>query len=209
MTTTALRIGAFGGYYGDRRGALGTFREEGVDYLIADYLAELTMLVLGKNLDRGKPGYAEGFLEELRSNLGWLAATGTRVVTNAGGLDPVACADAIRALCAEEGVELSVAAVYGDNMKSFLTQGGVPGEHLVNLDTGEPLPVPIDQVITANAYLGAGGIVGALERGARIVVTGRVTDAALVLGPAIHHFAWAPEKFDEMAGAIAVGHAIE
>ncbi|MFT4011737.1 MAG: DUF1446 domain-containing protein [Nocardioidaceae bacterium] len=207
MTQGPVRIGAFGGYYGDRRDALGGFAAESVDYLIADYLAELTMLVLGKNQDRGKPGYAEGFVEELRGGLAWIAASGVRVVTNAGGLDPKACARAIRELCREQGVELKVAAVFGDNVKDSLTQDHA--YRLLNLDTDEPFPVDVDQVITANAYLGAGGIVAALKHGAQIVVTGRVTDAALALGPAIAHFDWAPDNYDAFAGAIAVGHAIE
>ncbi|MBD3915071.1 DUF1446 domain-containing protein [Nocardioides hwasunensis] len=202
-----MRIGAFGGYYGDRRGALDSFVDEPVDVLIADYLAELTMLVLGKNQERGKPGYAEGFLEELRPSLPWIASSGVRVVTNAGGLDPSACAAAIRELCAELGIEVKVAAVCGDNVKAALTASDA--HQLVNLDTGESFPVDVDQVITANAYFGAGGIVTALERGAQIVVTGRVTDAALALGPAIAHFGWATDDYDAFAGAIAAGHAIE
>ncbi|MBM9465698.1 acyclic terpene utilization AtuA family protein [Nakamurella leprariae] len=209
MTGTPLRIGAFGGYYGDRRGALSTFERESTDFLIADYLAELTMLVLGKNMARGKPGYATGFVEELQKNLQWIHANGVRVVTNAGGLDPVGCADAIRVLCANAGVEMKVAAVYGDNIKNELSRLADSGERLVNLDTGEGLPVAIDQVITANAYLGAGGIVAALRGGAQIVVTGRVTDAALVLGPAMAHFEWSTDDYDALAGAVAVGHAIE
>lgn len=208
MSMSSVRIGAYGGYYGDRRGAMGDFRDEKVDFLIADYLAELTMLVLGKNMERGKVGYADGFVEELRASIGWIAQQGVTVVTNAGGLDPVSCAQAIRQVCREEGVDLPVAAVHGDNLKSHLLAEG-RNRPLLHLDTGEPLPVDVDEIITANAYLGAGGVVAAIDRGARIVVTGRVTDAVLVLAPAMAHFGWAADDYDALAGGVAVGHAIE
>jgi hypothetical protein len=204
-----LRIGQFSAYYGDRKDAMAELLAAGVDVLTGDYLAELTMLVLKKNQLRGGAGYAAGFVDQLGEHLGEIAAQGTKVVTNAGGLDPLACAAEVERLCREQGVDLVVAAVTGDDLIDDL--GGLveQGQTFGHLDTGKPLDLGERAVLTANAYLGAWPIVAALSAGADIVVCPRVTDASLVIAPAAWHFGWGPEDHDQLAGALWAGHAIE
>ncbi|WP_235738399.1 acyclic terpene utilization AtuA family protein [Mycolicibacterium austroafricanum] len=163
-----------------------------LDYLTGDYLAELTMLILGrdrmKNPDRG---YARTFLRQLEECLGLAKDRGVRIVTNAGGLNPAGLAAAVRALADKLGVAITVAHVEGDDLLARSEQ----------LRLGNPL--------TANAYLGAWGIVDCLDSGADVVVTGRVTDASVIVGPAASHFGWQPTDHDLIAGAVAAGHVIE
>ncbi len=191
--TTAVRIGNCSGFYGDRLSAMKEMLTGGeLDFLTGDYLAELTMLILGrdrmKNPDRG---YARTFLRQLEDCLGLAKDRGVRIVTNAGGLNPAGLADAVRALADTVGVALAVAHVEGDDL--------LPRADALGL--GTPL--------TANAYLGAWGIVDCLHSGADIVVTGRVTDASLVVGPAAAQFGWRRTDYDKIAGAVAAGHVIE
>ncbi|WP_329316388.1 MULTISPECIES: acyclic terpene utilization AtuA family protein [unclassified Streptomyces] len=158
-----------------------------LDVLTGDYLAELTMLILGR--DRLKDpglGYAKTFLRQLEDGLGLAHERGVRIVANAGGLNPAGLADAIRMLASEAGIPVSVAHVEGDDLMPF-AQGA----------------------LTANAYLGGAGITACLRAGADVVVTGRVTDAALVSGPAAWWFDWAPDDYDRLAGAVVAGHVLE
>ncbi|MDY6996201.1 MAG: acyclic terpene utilization AtuA family protein [Actinomycetota bacterium] len=191
--TSAVRIGNCSGFYGDRLSAMREMLTGGeLDYLTGDYLAELTMLILGR--DRMKDperGYAKTFLRQLEDCLGLAREAGVRIVANAGGLNPAGLAGAIRTLGDELGIDVTVAHVEGDDLLGRATELGL----------GEPL--------TANAYLGAWGIVECLRGGADIVVTGRVTDASVVVGPAAAHFGWQPDDHDCIAGAIAAGHVIE
>ncbi|WP_235622051.1 acyclic terpene utilization AtuA family protein [Mycolicibacterium austroafricanum] len=163
-----------------------------LDYLTGDYLAELTMLILGrdrmKNPDRG---YARTFLRQMEECLGLAKDRGVRIVANAGGLNPAGLAAAVRALADKLGVAIAVAHVEGDDLLTRAEQLGL----------GNPL--------TANAYLGAWGIVDCLDSGADVVVTGRVTDASVIVGPAASHFGWQPTDHDLIAGAVAAGHVIE
>ncbi|MCW2854242.1 MAG: hypothetical protein JWM84_3906 [Nocardioides sp.] len=202
-----LRVGQFTGWHGDRPDGMAELLHSGVDILTGDYLAELTMLVLQKNRERGGVGYVDAFLQALEPHLAEIARRGVKVVTNAGGLDAAGLAEALRAMCTEQGVELSVAAVVGDDVRAELARGEVPA--LVNIDTGEPLDLAEHKVLTANAYLGAWPIVEALRLGADIVVCPRTTDASLVVGPAAWYFGWAPEDFNRLAGAVVAGHVIE
>ncbi|MFJ6431706.1 acyclic terpene utilization AtuA family protein [Streptomyces sp. NPDC091416] len=182
-----LRIGNASGFYGDRFDAVREMLTGGpLDVLTGDYLAELTMLILGRSRlkDPGR-GYATTFLRQLEEGLGLAHERGVKVVTNAGGLNPAGLADAIGELAGKVGVPVRVAHVEGDS-----------------------LPVP-DGFLTANAYLGGSGIAACLRAGADIVVTGRVTDAALVTGPAAAHFGWGPEDHDALAGAVVAGHVLE
>ncbi|WP_413803945.1 acyclic terpene utilization AtuA family protein [Streptomyces iranensis] len=161
-----------------------------LDVLTGDYLAELTMLILGR--DRAKDparGYATTFLRQLEDTLGLAMERGVRLVTNAGGLNPAGLADAIRELAERLGIGCRVAHVEGDDLLGARDWG--PG------------------VVTANAYLGGAGITACLRGGADVVVTGRVTDAALVTGPAAAHFGWAADDWDALAGAVAAGHILE
>jgi Acyclic terpene utilisation family protein AtuA len=191
--TAAVRIGNCSGFYGDRHSAMREMLTGGdLEYLTGDYLAELTMLILGrdraKNPDRG---YAKTFLTQLEECLGLAKDRKVRIVTNAGGLNPAGLAGAVRALADRLGIPVNVAHVEGDDL---LARTG-------ELGLGAPL--------TANAYLGAWGIVDCLNGGADIVVTGRVTDASVIVGPAAAHFGWGRTDYDQLAGAVAAGHVIE
>ncbi|MBZ4017143.1 acyclic terpene utilization AtuA family protein [Streptomyces purpurogeneiscleroticus] len=189
--TEPLRIGNASGFYGDRFGALEEMLTGGpLDILTGDYLAELTMLILGRDRlkDPGR-GYAKTFLRQLETCLGLAAERGVRIVTNAGGLNPAGLADSVRELAEKAGIPVRVAHVEGDDL---LVRPGWPAGTL-----------------TANAYLGGGGIAECLRAGAEIVVTGRVTDAALVSGAAAAHFGWRPDDFDRLAGAVLAGHVLE
>ncbi|MFB8025766.1 MULTISPECIES: acyclic terpene utilization AtuA family protein [unclassified Streptomyces] len=182
-----LRIGNASGFYGDRSDAVRAMLTDGpLDVLTGDYLAELTMLILGRSrLKDPKRGYATTFLRQLEESLGLAHERGVKIVTNAGGLNPAGLADAVRELAERTGVPVRVAHVEGD---------------------GRPVP---EGFLTANAYLGGGGIAACLRAGADVVVTGRVTDAALVSGPAAAHFGWGPDAHDALAGAVVAGHVLE
>ncbi|MGW9117497.1 acyclic terpene utilization AtuA family protein [Streptomyces sp. NPDC055663] len=185
--TAPLRIGNVSGFYGDRFDALREMLTGGpLDVLTGDYLAELTMLILGRSrLKDPARGYATTFLRQLEEGLGLAHERGVKIVANAGGLNPAGLADAVRELARKLGVPVRVAHVEGDS-----------------------LPVP-EGFLTANAYLGGAGIAACLDAGADIVVTGRVTDAALVTGPAAARFGWGPGDLDALAGAVVAGHVLE
>ncbi|MFF2410395.1 acyclic terpene utilization AtuA family protein [Streptomyces sp. NPDC058092] len=187
MTGQVLRIGNASGFYGDRFDALREMLTGGpLDVLTGDYLAELTMLILGRSrLKDPARGYATTFLRQLEEGLGLAHERGVRIVANAGGLNPAGLADAVRELAQKVGVPVRVAQVEGDS-----------------------LPVP-EGYLTANAYLGGAGIAACLAGGADVVVTGRVTDAALVTGPAAARFGWGPGDHDALAGAVVAGHVLE
>lgn len=188
-----VRIGNCSGFYGDRHSAMREMLTGGdLDYLTGDYLAELTMLILAR--DRAKSadrGYAKTFLTQLEECLGTALDRGVRIVANAGGLNPAGLAAAVRALTERLGLDVKVAHVEGDDL--------LP--RAADLGFGSPL--------AANAYLGAWGIVDCLNGGADVVVTGRVTDASVIVGPAAAHFGWRRDDYDRLAGAVAAGHVIE
>ncbi|MFF1544088.1 acyclic terpene utilization AtuA family protein [Streptomyces sp. NPDC058291] len=185
---TVLRIGNASGFYGDRFDALREMLAGGeLDVLTGDYLAELTMLILGRDrLKDPAAGYARTFLRQLEESLGLAHERGVRIVTNAGGLNPAGLADAVRQLAEQLGIPVRVAHVEGD-------------------DLGPRYP----DSLTAHAYLGGFGIAACLREGADVVVTGRVTDAALVTGPAVARFGWRPTQYDRLAGAVVAGHVLE
>jgi hypothetical protein len=203
-----LRIANCSGFFGDRLSAAREMVEGGpIDVLTGDWLAELTMYILHKTRQRSG-GYARSFLRELEDVLPACVERGITVVSNAGGLDPEGLADAVRELARRQGVEVRVASVSGDDITLRVDELRAAGEGFVNLDTGEPLPEDAP-LVTANAYLPARPIADALAAGAQVVVTGRVTDAALVVGPALHAFGWADGDHDAIAGAVVAGHVIE
>ncbi|WP_156686514.1 acyclic terpene utilization AtuA family protein [Mycobacterium sp. Marseille-P9652] len=189
----AVRIANCSGFYGDRLSAMREMLTGGdVDFLTGDYLAELTMLILGRDrMKHPERGYAKTFLNQLEDCLGEARDRGVRIVANAGGLNPAGLADAIRALAERLGVDARVAHVEGDDLLA----------RAADLGLGSPL--------TANAYLGAWGIVDCLNDGADVVVTGRVTDASVIVGAAAAHFGWVPTDYDALAGAVVAGHVIE
>ncbi len=204
---TVVRVANCSGFFGDRLSAAREMVEGGpIDVLTGDWLAELTMYILHKTRDRG--GYARTFLRELEEVLPACVERGITVVSNAGGLNPEGLAAAVRELGRRQGLEVRVASVSGDDITPQLAELRAAGERFVNLDTGEPLPAAA-RVVTANAYLRARPIADALAAGAQVVVTGRVTDAALVVGPALHAFGWSDADLDAVAGAVVAGHVIE
>ncbi|MDT5334306.1 MAG: hypothetical protein QOF31_5603 [Mycobacterium sp.] len=190
---SAVRIGNCSGFYGDRLAAMREMLTGGdLDYLTGDYLAELTMLILAR--DRAKSpdrGYAKTFLTQLEDCLGTALDRGVRIVANAGGLNPAGLAIAVRELAERLDLSVNVAHVEGDDLVGRAEELGF----------GAPL--------AANAYLGAWGIADCLRNGADVVVTGRVTDASVIVGPAAAHFGWARTDYDALAGAVAAGHVIE
>jgi hypothetical protein len=211
MADEVLRIGNGSGFYGDRAGAMQELVEGGpLDVLTGDYLAELTMLILWRGRQRApETGYARSFLRQARDLLAPCVDRGIRIVVNAGGLAPAALAAALRELAAELRVDARIAHLEGDDLLPRLQDLAAAGHPLTNLATGEALadlPVP---PLTANAYLGGFGIARALDAGADVVVTGRVTDASLVVGPGIWRFGWRRDDWDALAGAVVAGHVIE
>ncbi|MFG1699424.1 acyclic terpene utilization AtuA family protein [Nonomuraea sp. NPDC049309] len=170
-----------------------------IDVLTGDWLAELTMFILAGNRLKGRPGYAPTFLRQLEDVLGPCLDRGIKIVSNAGGLDPAGCAEAVHELASRLGLSPSIAYVTGDDLT------GLPLD-LVNADTGERLGAA---PLTANAYLGGRPIAAALSAGADVVVTGRVTDTALVTGPGIWRYGWGPGDLDALAGSVVAGHVIE
>ncbi len=203
-----LRIGNCSGFFGDRAHAAREMVEGGpLDVLTGDWLAELTMYILHKTRERSG-GYARTFLRELEEVLPTCIERGITVVSNAGGLQPEALAAAVGELARRQGLDVHVASVSGDDITPRLGELQGRGEKFVNLDTGEVLPADAP-VVTANAYLRARPIADALAAGAQVVVTGRMTDAALVVGPALHAFGWSDDNLDAIAGAVVAGHVIE
>ena len=207
--TDALRIANCSGFYGDRLSAAKEMVEGGpIDALTGDWLAELTMLILARTqAKRPGSGYARTFVTQMEQVMGTCLDQGIKVVSNAGGLDPDHCAEAVAEVADTLGLNPTIAYVNGDNLLPRLDELREAGIDILDLETGEPV-APVDY-ISANAYLGAWGIVEALNRGADIVVTGRTTDAAIVAGPAAWHHGWARDDWDAMAGAVAAGHVIE
>ncbi|MQY31829.1 hypothetical protein NRB56_74400 [Nocardia sp. RB56] len=211
MSETSVRIANFSGYLGDRRTAIDEIMAgDPIDVLMGDYLAEVTLAALAGDARRGSEGgYVSYFVQQLRPHLAAVADRGIKVVTNAGGFNPAALAEALRAIIAEEGLSLQVAHISGDSILDRLTDLQAEGHGLEHLDTGAPLKDWGVEPVSANAYLGAFGIVAALQRGADIVVTGRVTDASLAVGPAAWWHGWSPDDWGPLAGAVTAAHVIE
>ncbi|WP_395690223.1 acyclic terpene utilization AtuA family protein [Nocardioides sp.] len=184
-----MRIGNCSGFYGDRLSAMREMLEGGpLDVLTGDYLAELTMLILGRDtMKDASTGYAKTFVRQLEDCLGLALERGVRIVSNAGGLNPAGLADRVREIAQGLGLDANVAHVEGDDVRALSFEGA----------------------LTANAYLGGFGIAAALREGADVVVTGRVTDASLVVGPAVAHHGWSETSYDELAGAVVAGHVLE
>ena len=205
-----VRIANCSGFYGDRLAAAREMVDGGpIDVLTGDWLAELTMTILGRSAMKGGPGYARTFVTQMRDVLADCRAKGIKVVSNAGGLDPAGCAAAI-AEFAPEGTRIAV--VTGDNLTTEVPRLREADEAFVNLDTGEAYDDVPWIPLTANAYLGSAGVAAALAADADVVITGRITDAALVVGPAAWWHGWDlrdPAHADAVAGAVVAGHIIE
>jgi Acyclic terpene utilisation family protein AtuA len=215
-SSKSVRIGNAQAFWGDRNDAAAHMlaREPELDYLTLDYLAEVSMSILAMQRERDPAaGFAREFVEVVHSLAPYWAAGGKcRVITNAGGLNPRGCAEACRDAIEQAGCRaLKIAVVSGDDILEIvrLAEKNSASSDFRNLDTSEPLSKVYDRLVTANAYLGAAPIVEALAKGADIVITGRVADPSLTLGPAIHHFGWNESDLDQLAGATVAGHLIE
>src|SRR5438445_2226348 len=206
-----LRIANCSGFYGDRLAAAREMVEGGpIDVLTGDYLAELTLMILFRDrLKSPGAGYARTFLRQMGEVLGTCIARGIKIVANAGGLNPAGLAAEVEQLATRLGVRARIAHVEGDDLLPRLADLQARGVDLRHLDQGTPLAALDRQVVTANAYLGAWGIVEALGRGADVVICPRVTDAALTLGPAAWKFGWARDDWDRLAAGIVAGHILE
>ncbi len=211
MATDPIRIANCSGFFGDRLSAAKEMVEGGpIDALTGDWLAELTMLILSRIQAKAPGGgYARTFVTQMEQVMGQCLDKGIKVVTNAGGLNPEGCADAVQQVADRLGLAPKVAYVGGDDLSKRLAELIGSGNRFNHLDTGEPLDNLADRIVTANAYIGCWGIVEALNQGADIVVTGRATDAAVVAGPAAWHHQWKRDDWDQLAGAIVAGHVIE
>lgn len=175
-----------------------------------DYLAEVTMSILQKQRERDpKMGYARDFIGAIESMLPAVTGRGVRVIANAGGVNPPACADALLAMAASHDARLRVGVVTGDDLLPRLDELIAQGHSLTHMETGESLDTVRDRVLSANAYIGSTPIVEALERGAQVVITGRSTDTALTMAPLRHEFRWAADDWDRMAAGIVAGHILE
>lgn len=207
-----VRVASAQGFWGDSLEAPRQQVERGpVDYLMLDYLAEVTMSILQKQKERDpEMGYARDFIGAVESVLPAVVDRGVRIVANAGGVNPGACARAVRAVLARRGAEgVRIGVVRGDDLLPRLDELLGSGHELRNMDTDEPLATVRDRVLAANAYLGSVPIVDALQQDARIVITGRSTDTALTMAPLRFTFGWAADDWDRLASGIIAGHIIE
>jgi hypothetical protein len=209
----SVRIGNGCGFWGDNLDAPVFLAEQGrLDYLTLEYLAELTMSILALQKQRDpQAGFASDFLDVLERLTPTLKAQPHfKIVTNAGGMNPAGCAAKARAILDRAGLQDRViATVTGDDLAPRLAQLLAAGHDLTNLDTGAPLAEIRPRVVSANAYLGARPIAEALRQGAAVVITGRVADASLTLGPAVHELGWGWDDWDRLAAATVAGHVIE
>ena len=208
-----VRVAGGQGFWGDDLDAPRRQVEGGpVDYLMLDYLAEVTMSILQKQKERDPSmGYARDFVGAMESVLPAVLERGVKVIANAGGVNPPACAAAVKAMAEKVGAKgkLRIGVVTGDDLLGRLDELMKQGHPLANMETGEALSTVRDRVLSANAYIGSEPIVEALANGASVVITGRSTDTALTMAPLRYEFGWGPTSWDQLAAGIVAGHIIE
>ena len=207
MSDKIVRLGGASGFWGDTpEGARQLVKSGQVDYLVMDYLAEITMSLLARAKAKDPAmGYPPDFVSQFIGPYAReIAERGIKVVCNAGGVNPLACRDAVAKVLADQGVNLKVAAIVGDDIHGMIEE--LRAEGVKEVQSGAPLPKTI---VSANAYIGAFPIAAALAAGADIVVTGRAADSALALGPLIYEFGWTAADFDKLASGTMAGHVIE
>jgi hypothetical protein len=213
MTERTVRIAAGQGFWGDWLEApVRQVKGGAIDYLMMDYLAEVTMSIMQKQKSRDpRAGYARDFVPLMERILPDVVAKGIRVTSNAGGVNPRGCAEAVLEVARRLGLggKVKVGLVSGDDILGRLDELIASGHPLSDMETGRPLADVRDRVLSANAYLGMAPIVEALRGGANVVVTGRVTDTGLTLGPMFHELGWSPEDWDKVAAGTVAGHIIE
>ncbi|MFL5482479.1 MAG: acyclic terpene utilization AtuA family protein [Gemmatimonadaceae bacterium] len=211
--TRIVRVGAGQGFWGDDIDAPRRQVEGGqLDYLMLDYLAEVTMSILQKQKERDPSlGYARDFVGAMESVMPAVTGRGVKVIANAGGVNPPACAAAVKAVAEKVGAKekVRIGVVTGDDLLSRLDELIAQGHSLANMDTGEALTAVRDRVLSANAYIGSEPIVESLAKGANVVITGRSTDTALTMAPIRHEFGWEARSWDQLAAGIVAGHIIE
>lgn len=209
---TVVKIANAGGFWGDTPGiALKILKSNpDLDFITIDYLAEVSLSIMAIQKEKNpETGFAVDFLDVITSLVPlWREGSKVRLVVNAGGLNPLGCARACRDILQKEGCMKKIGIVHGDDVKALMLQAA-DNPLFNNMDTGEPFFVVLDKIVTANAYLGAKPIAEALDQGAEIVITGRVTDPSLALGPCMHVHRWQAADFDKLAGGTVAGHLIE
>jgi hypothetical protein len=208
-----VRVASGQGFWGDLLTApVDQVRNGPIDYLMLDYLAEVTMSIMQKQRARdSQAGYAKDFISLMREILPDCVEKDIKVLSNAGGVNVAGCADAIKVVAGELGLsgKVKIGVITGDDILGRLDEFAEQGVEIVNMDTGEPLSDIRDKVQAANVYLGAGGLVEALDRGAQVVVGGRLTDTGLTLAPLMHEFGWKFDDWDMISAGTIAGHIIE
>ncbi|MEM7326658.1 MAG: acyclic terpene utilization AtuA family protein, partial [Actinomycetota bacterium] len=206
-----LRIANASGYWGDDLTALKRQIEGGpVDVVTMDFLAEITMSILQKQVQRNpETGFARDFVDQMDEVMARAMADNVTIIANAGGVRPLQCGEAIMARAAAQGLDPRIGVVAGDDLLDRIGQWHADGVDLSNMDDGRPFGDIVDRVSSANAYFGAAPVVTALEAGATFIVTGRVTDTGITLAPMIHKFGWATDDWDRLAAGIIAGHILE
>lgn len=207
-----IRIASGQGFWGDLPMApVNQVKQGPIDYLVMDYLAEVTMSIMQKQKMKNPDwGYARDFVGVIDQILPEISTQGVKVISNAGGVNPLACKDEILKIAKEKGyTNLKVAVVDGDNILDDIDQLIDEGHQLKNMDTGEPIKTVKEQLLSANVYFGCRAIVEALSKDADIIITGRVTDTGLTLAPMIHEFGWDYNDFDKMSVGTIAGHILE
>ena len=206
-----IRIGNAGGYWGDDLSALKRQLEGGqLDYITMDFLAEITMSILQRQRQKNPElGYATDFLNQIKECLPLIVEKNVKVISSAGGINPVGLAQKIIETAKQQGIKVKVGVVYGDNIIDQIDELTGQGEKFTNLDTHENFADVRSRVTSANVYLGAEPVVKALEQGCQIIVTGRVTDTGITLAPMMHEFGWKWDDWDRIAAGVIAGHIIE